>query len=326
MEKRILGKSNLALSSVGLGCWQLGGDFGNKAVNNAFGILDAAISNNINFWDTADVYGDGLSEKIIGKFCVDRIATPVIASKVGRSSVLYPNNYSKSDLRKNIEGTLQRLQIDSLDLVQLHCIPYSEMKKDNIWLTLEDFRNEGLIKYYGASVETIEEGLLCIEKPGLTSIQVIFNIFRQDLKHLLLPKAQKADVGVIVRLPLASGLLSGKFDQNTQFSVQDHRNYNSDGKYFSVGETFSGISFKKGLELTQKLRQILPNSPSMAQIAIRWILDHPQVTSVISGASTPRQVEENAKAASLEPLPTELHVKLEEFYYQKVKTNIRGEI
>lgn len=326
MEQRILGKSGLKVSAIGLGCWQLGGDFGVNALNNAADILAAADQHEINFWDTADVYGDGAGEKTIGDWHSSAPKERVIATKVGRNSNIYPHHYTYDKLIKNVEKSISRLKVDSLDLLQLHCIPPEQLYRDDIWIILENFKQQSLIKHYGASVETIEEALACVEKPGLTSLQVIFNLFRQDLISELLPAAEKNDVGIIARLPLASGLLSGKFDQNSEFSVQDHRNYNRNGEQFSVGETFSGIPFLKGLTLVHSLKEILPSNISMAQASIRWILDHPQVTSVIAGASSAKQVKENASVAKLNPLSAETHKQLQSFYYNCVKEHVRGSI
>lgn len=326
MEQRILGKSGLKVSAIGLGCWQLGGDFGVNALNNAADILATADQCGINFWDTADVYGDGHSEKTIGAWQSSMPKKRVIATKVGRSNHIYPNNYTYDALIENIEKSILRLNVDSLDLLQLHCIPPEQLYRDDIWIILENFKQQGLIKHYGASVETIDDALACVEKPGLTSLQVIFNLFRQDLVSELLPAAEKHNVGIIVRLPLASGLLSGKFHQNSEFSPQDHRNYNRNGELFSVGETFSGIPFEKGIALVDSLKGILPSNISMAQASIRWILDHPQVTSVIAGASSARQVEENTSVAKLNPLSKETHKLLHNFYYNNVKEHVRGSI
>lgn len=326
MEKRTLGKSGLEVSAIGLGTWQLGGDFGINGVENAQHILTAADQAGINFWDTADVYGDGISETSIGTWKRKHRKNKIVATKVGRNAAIYPDNYKYSALLENIERSLTRLQVDSLDLLQLHCIPKPVLEKDDIWLTLEDFRKQGFIKHYGASVETIEEGLLCINKPGLTSLQVIFNLFRQDLVSTLLPEAEKNDVGIIVRLPLASGALSGKYSLNTEFSAQDHRNYNKNGELFSVGETFSGIPYAKLISLVDELKAFMPEDMSLAQFALRWILDHPQISSVIAGASSAEQVKENASVNMLPSLHENTHQLLSDFYYSKVKQHIRGKV
>jgi aryl-alcohol dehydrogenase-like predicted oxidoreductase len=326
MEKRTLGKSHLSASVIGLGCWQLGGDFGPDGIENTKDILQAADSNGISFWDTADVYGAGKSEQAIGDWGQKHPKPRVIVSKVGRDGSLYPDGYSADNIIKSIEASLTRLQVDSLDLVQLHCVPPKELQQDTIWNILEDCRSQGLIKHYGASVETIDEGLLCLDKPGLTSLQIIFNLFRQDAIERLLPKAKAADVGIIVRLPLASGLLSGKFERQANFSENDHRNYNRDGKFFNVGETFSGLPYEKGVELVDLLKAMVPDGLTLSQLALRWIIDHPEVTTVIAGASSAKQVVQNSSTASSPSLSKELHKVLGSFYKQEVKQHIRGSI
>ncbi|HEY7774896.1 MAG TPA: aldo/keto reductase [Marinagarivorans sp.] len=326
MEKRLLGKSGLVTSAIGLGCWQLGGDFGPVDNVRAFSVLAAADKAGIHFWDTADVYGSGLSESRIGAWQRQNPASRVIVSKVGRNSELHPNGYQYDRMRRSIEGSLERLQVSSLDMVQLHCIPFEVLKGDQVWRWLEDFRSEGLIKHYGASVETVEEGLDCLKRPGLTSLQIILNIFRQDAVEALLPAAAEAGVGIIARLPLASGLLSGKFNAQTSFDRSDHRNFNADGQAFNVGETFSGLGLEKGVALTEKLKTLLPADVPLAQLALRWILDFPEVSSVIAGASSVEQVKQNAAAAVLPPLTKEQHQQLRDFYYNDVRPLIRGNI
>lgn len=328
---RMLGKSGLEVSEVGLGCWQLGGDFGEIASERANEVLSAADSADINFWDTADVYGVGLSEERISPWRARNGRQRIFASKVGRNDELYPNGYTYDAMRRSIENTLDRLKVSTLDLIQLHCIPEDILFDDKVWKWLDDFRTEGLIAHYGASVETVEQGLRIIELPNLASLQIIFNIFRQDAVQELLPQAQKNNVGIIVRLPLASGLLSGKFSQNTVFSESDHRNYNRNGAAFNVGETFSGLPYDKGLELVTELEQIIATETevagnSLATLAIRWCLDHPQISTVIAGASSATQVQNNAEATSLPNLPDALHDRLNHFYFERVKPWVRGSI
>ncbi len=329
MKKRTLGKSNFQVTEVGLGCWQLGGDFGPISDAQAFSIFDQALTCGILLWDTADVYGDGRSESLIGRYLSTLDATtqkPTVITKVGRHADLYPDGYTKDRIKKNLIGSAKRLGVASLDLVQLHCVPFSVLQSGEIFRWLESFQQEGLIKQFGASVETIEEGLLCLEQPKLTSLQVIFNLFRQDAAVELLPRAEKQGVGIIVRLPLASGLLSGKFGANHVFDATDHRNYNRDGAAFSVGETFSGIPFDKGVSLVTEMQSILPAGIPLSQLAIRWILDHPAVTTVIAGASKAAQVQSNAEASRLAPLTEKTHKALSHFYRDQVRGQIRGAI
>jgi len=274
----------------------LGADWGQDiSKTTAFKILEEAVNNGITFFDTADVYGKGKSEALIGEF-LKTCSTPVwVATKFGRAANAYPDKYTKAVLRKTIEGSLQHLGVDALDLLQLHCIPTQYLKDGEVFDWLRDLQMEGLIKHFGASIETVEEGLICLEQEGLLSLQVIFNIFRQKLVNELLPQAQEKGVGIIVRLPLASGLLTGKFDANSTFAEDDHRNYTRDGQAFNVGETFAGLPFDKGLALVDEIKNnILPDDLTMVQLALRWILDHDAVSSIIPGASSKQQVIGNA--------------------------------
>ncbi|GLS26591.1 aldo/keto reductase [Marinibactrum halimedae] len=324
MKLRTLGKSGYSISEMGIGCWQLGNDFGPMEDERATAILQEADRQGMNFWDTADVYGGGVSESRIGGYCRENPSDRFIVTKVGRDGTLYPGAYTKQKVRANIEGSLKRLHVEALDLVQLHCIPTEVLKAGDMLAWMEDFQQEGLIKHFGASVETMDEALFAITHPQLTSIQTIFNVFRQDQVNELFPKAIENQVGIIVRLPLASGVLSGKMQKNHQFAESDHRHYNRDGAFFSVGETFSGIPFEQAVEFAETLKAWLPEGMSLAQMAMRWVLDHDAVSSVITGASRVEQVAENASVSSLEPLSSQLHEKLTEFYFNTVKTHIRG--
>ena len=326
MKYRKLGKSGLKVSEVGLGCWQLGGEWGDLISKEAaFAIMKEAVDQGITFFDTADIYGAGKSESVIGEFIKQSEQPIIIATKFGRASGIFPNNYSEKALRIAVQGSIQRLGIDALDLVQLHCIPVSVLREGKIFDWLRKLKEERLIKEFGASVETIEEGLICLEQDGLLSLQVIFNVFRQKLLSVLLPKAKNKGVGIIARLPLASGLLTGKFSTKTQFSEKDHRNYNRNGEAFSVGETFAGLPFEKGIELTETIKnKFLPVNITMLQLALRWILDHDAVSCIIPGASSPKQVKLNAEVPDMNSLPFELHQRLDEFYTREVHENIRG--
>ncbi|WP_193161943.1 aldo/keto reductase [Microbulbifer hainanensis] len=325
MQTRTLGKTGYKVSEIGLGCWQLGGDFGPLAEETAKTILDAATENHITFWDTADVYGGGLSEQRIGCFA-QKPAGLYVATKVGRSPSLFPDQYSKKGVRESLLASAARLGVETIDLAQLHCVPPAVLRDGEIFAWLDDLKGEGLIRHYGASVETIDEAFVCLQQPQLATLQIIFNLYRQDAIESLLDLAAANNVGIIVRLPLASGLLSGKFSRKTRFDVSDHRHYNRDGKAFSVGETFGGIPFEKGVELTEGLRTLLPEGFDMAQLALRWILDHDAVSTVIAGASSPAQIDSNAGAAALPRLDSALHDKLATYYTQQVKPFIRGEI
>jgi aryl-alcohol dehydrogenase-like predicted oxidoreductase len=321
----MLGDHGFEVSEVGLGTWQLGGDWGQDfSAEKAASILTAAVESGVTFFDTADVYGAGQSESFIGQFLRDSPRRVRVATKFGRGGDVFPDAYTKDAMRRGIEGSLERLGVDQLDLLQLHCIPTAVMQQGDVFDWLRDFQSEGLIKTFGASVETVAEGLLCLEQEGLQALQVIFNIFRQKLVTELLPQAEARGVGIIVRLPLASGLLTGKFTKQTEFAASDHRNFNRDGAAFNVGETFAGIPFERGVELANAIKDYLPEGMTMTQLALRWVLDHQAVSTVIPGASSPIQARDNAIAADLHPLPAELHQQLAEFYRSEVHAAIRG--
>lgn len=322
MKTRRLGKTGYEVSEIGLGCWQLGGDFGPVGNETANAILDAANAAGVSFWDTADVYGNGLSERRIGAHA--KAAGVHVATKLGRSGGLFPDKYTREGVRQSLVGSAERLGVATLDLAQLHCVPPQVLRDGAIFGWMDEFRAEGLVRHWGASVETIEEGLICLEQPGCATLQVIFNLFRQDAAKELLPRAAEKDVGIIVRLPLASGLLSGKFDKTTRFDASDHRNYNRDGQAFSVGETFSGIPFERGVELVAELRGLAPEGMPMSQFALRWILDHPQVSTIIAGVSKPEQLADNVAASEQKSLFPALMTTLADWYEREVKPDIRG--
>ena len=324
MKTRPFDKTGIQVSEIGLGCWQLGGsDYGDVDEKLAFNILSAAIGAGVNFLDTADVYGGGRSEKLIGRFLKTRDEKIFTATKLGRKDI-YPDKYTRDTLRAATESSLKNLGVDSLDLTQLHCVPTEELRKGDVFHWLCEQRQEGKIRNFGASVETMEQALICLEHDGLSSLQIIFNIFRQNPAHLLFEKALAKKVAVIVRLPLASGLLSGRMTKETRFPQNDHRNYNRDGQCFSVGETFGGIPYEKGVDLAGALKPLVPAGMTMAQMAQRWILDHEAVSVVITGASRPAQVAANASASALAPLDGKLHAALRDFYEKEVKQHIRG--
>lgn len=326
MQTRTLGRSGHQVSEIGLGCWQLGNDFGEVEDAQAVQALETALEMGINFFDTADVYGGGLSEERIGRWLKNLSAKPLVATKVGRGSGLFPDGYSKQKVRESLQGSARRLGVEALDLAQLHCVPPEVLMSGELLGWMEELKQEGLIRAYGASVEMLDEALFCCDYPGLTSVQIIFNLLRQDAADRLLQKAADNQVGVIVRLPLASGLLSGRMHKDQQFSDQDHRSYNRDGQAFHVGETFNGLPYQKGIELVEDMRSLLPKDTDMAQLALRWILDHPQVSTVIAGSAKAGQIRNNAGAAALEPLTDGLHGQLNAFYVEKVRQHIRGGI
>ena len=327
MKTRLL--CNKEVSEVGLGTWQLGGDdWGNLPEEKAFEILSKYVELGGNFIDTADVYGGGVSEKYIGKFLKETKAKVYVASKLGRRNDKeygWPDNFTYDSMLNHVEDSLQRLNVSSIFLEQLHCIPTEELYRGKVFDHLRRLQEEGYIDNWGASVESVEEALVCVEEHGISNVQVIFNLFRQNVAEELFEKAAARGVGIIARVPLASGLLSGKFKEDTVFGFDDHRSYNADGEYFNVGETFSGIPFVDGVKMVGELQKILPQG-KMAQLALRWILDHPQVSTVIPGATKVSQVVSNVAAAELPPISKDVHEKLYAYYNANIKQLIRGEI
>ncbi len=324
MQYRNFGTTGIKVSEIGLGCWQLGGaDWGAVSAADALAILHRASEVGINFFDTADVYGLGRSERLIGQFIKETSVPVFVATKIGR----FPKpggdaNFSLATFTEHVDACLGRLGLEVLDLVQLHCIPSSILYRGEVFEWLRILQKEGKIRYWGVSVESMEEGKFCLAQEGLTSLQIIFNIFRQKPVTTLLEQAQAQRVALIARIPLASGLLTGKFDRNTVFAPEDHRSYNRDGQLFNVGETFVGLPFTTGVELVEELKTLIPEDLTLT--ALRWCLDYPAITTVIPGAKNPDQVAQNAQASDRPPLSPELHQALRQFYQTKVAQNIRG--
>ncbi len=318
---------NIQVAEVGLGTWQLGStDWGNVDEEEAMQILQTYADAGGNFIDTADVYGMSISEKIIGKFLKTQSKEIYVATKLGRRSDApngWPQNFTYDLMRKQVEDSLYHLGQSHLFLEQLHCIPTEEMRAGKAFNYLRHLKDEGLILNWGASVETSEEALICLEQEGLASLQIIFNLFRQHVADEIFEKAKAKGVAIIVRVPLASGLLTGKFDADTRFGEKDHRNFNADGEAFNAGETFSGIEFKQGVRLSKEIKKLMPDDRT-AQWAIRWILDHPEVTTVIPGASKVAQVTSNMDAAALPPLALGTRQELRELYDKEIYGSIRG--
>ena len=314
------------IAEVGLGTWQLGSaDWGNIDEEKAFAILQAYTDAGGNFIDTADVYGMGVSETFIGKFLKTQQKDIYVATKLGRRGDAggWPPKYTYDLMRAHVEDSLKHLDVSSLFLEQLHCIPTEEMRQGKVFDNLRKLQSEGLIKHFGASVETSEEALICLEQEGLASLQIIFNLYRQHVADEVFEKADEKNVAIIARVPLASGLLTGKFTAQTTFGVNDHRNYNANGEKFNTGETFSGIEFSEGVRFAEEIKALLPDE-RMAQWAIRWILDHPQVSTVIPGASKVEQVHSNVEASGLAPLPAATHQALRKLYDEQIVAKIRG--
>jgi aryl-alcohol dehydrogenase-like predicted oxidoreductase len=315
------------VSEIGLGTWQLGSaDWGVVSEEEAFAILQAYTDAGGNFIDTADVYGAGISERVIGRFLKETTRNVYVATKLGRrqdGSCGWPQNFTYDTMRSHVESSLSNLGISKLFLEQLHCIPTKELRSGTVFGHLRKLQAEGLIQHWGVSVETSEEALLCLEQEGLASLQIIFNLFRQHVADEVFARAKEKGVAMIVRVPLASGLLTGKFSEGTRFVATDHRNFNANGEAFNAGETFSGIEFSEGIKLSRLMATILPEGP-MAQWALRWILDHPEVTTVIPGASSVAQAKSNVAASGLPSLPAGVHQKLRAIYDGIIKQKIRG--
>lgn len=323
LPTRTAARIGIPWTETGLGCWQLGGGWGaewDDAV--ASDILEAAYASGVRFFDTADVYGGGRSEQSLAPFLA-RHDDVQVATKLGRDG-LYPDGYSRESLRKATDASRKRLGLDQLPLTQLHCVPTEILRAGEIFDWMREQQADGRIRRFGASVESVEEGLICLEQEGLSSLQVIFNLFRQKPAADLLPRALEKGVAIIVRLPYASGLLTGKLRRDSSFLPGDHRNFNRDGAAFNVGETFAGLPYETGVALAEQLAEKVPAGMSFAQMSLRWILDHPAVTVVIPGASSPAQARANAEASALPPLSPALHRDLAEFYTQEVKSHIRG--
>lgn len=325
MNYRSFGKDGVQISEVGLGCWQIGGNWGHVEDDVARSILKTALDSGMSFFDTADVYGSGRSEEIIGRFLKELGSDkPFVATKVGRGE-MYPDKFSKDRLKLGIEGSLKRLGVEALDLVQTHCVPEEVMRSGEIYEWLEDLVREGKIKRVGASVETVSEANMLLENlDSLYSLQIIFNIFRQKPIEEVFEKAKSQNVGIIARVPLASGVLSGRFNGETRFGAEDHRNFNKDGAAFNVGETFAGVPFEKGIEFASTIGDIKPASLSMTEMALRWILDFDAVSVVIPGASRVEQVKTNAGVSKLPRLSEEVHGRLGTLYREEIADCVRG--
>jgi aryl-alcohol dehydrogenase-like predicted oxidoreductase len=304
-ELRQLGKTGWQVSSVGFGAWQIGADWGDVSDAGAMDALHAAADAGINFFDTADVYGDGRSERLVGRLLRERDEHLFVATKTGRRAPLSLEHYTQENLRSWIDRSRENLGLESLGLVQLHCLPSPVYDSSEVFESLEELVSKGVIEHYGVSVETVDEGLRALQWPGLATIQVVFNIFRQKPSEQLLDGANRSGVGIIARVPLASGLLTGKLRADTSFPENDHRNYNRHGEAFDVGETFAGVDFDKGLATVERLRPLVPEGESLVNFALRWVLTNRSVSTVIPGARNAEQARGNAAASGMPPLDDE---------------------
>ena len=324
METRVLGRTGRSVGVVGLGCWQLGGDWGEVDDEAARAVLDAALDAGVTFLDTADVYGDGRSETFVGKVLAERGREGItVATKMGRRADPHvADAYTLDSFRRWNDRSRANLGVDTIDLVQLHCPPTDVYRRERTYDDLDTLVAEGRIAAYGVSVETVEEALLAIARPHVATVQIILNVFRRKPLEEVLPAAREAGVGIIARVPLASGLLSGKYDEHTTFAASDHRTYNRKGEAFDVGETFAGVPFEVGVVAAREVASFTPAGATTAQLALRWIVDQPGVSVVIPGARSPEQARGNAEAAELPPLDHETLSGLQRIYDESIRFHV----
>jgi aryl-alcohol dehydrogenase-like predicted oxidoreductase len=326
MEERVLGKTERPVSVIGLGTWQIGGSWGEVTESDAFAILEAAVEAGVTFFDTADVYGDGRSEQLIGRFLADNPDLVLtVATKMGRRAELKPENYTLDNFRTWLDSSRRNLAVDRIELVQLHCPPTPVYSRDETYDALDTLVAEGVIAAYGVSVETCDEALTAIARRGTATVQIILNAFRRKPLDYVLPAAIAAGVGIIARVPLASGLLSGRYTTETQFAENDHRHYNRQGESFDVGETFSGVDFETGVaaaqEFAQLVRDHLGDVPP-ARAALAWVVQQAGVSTVIPGARSAEQARANAAAGLLPPLPQAFLDAVAELYDRRLRASI----
>ena len=325
MKYRTLGNTNLQVSEMSFGTWAIGGSWGSVSDEESLRALDAAMDAGVNFFDTADVYGDGHSERLLAQATKGKEDRVFIATKFCRAGdIRDPQTYSEASVRAYAEASLKRLDRDCIDLYQVHCPPIDILRDGAVFEVLDKLQAEGKIRHYGVSVESVEEGLLCLQYPGVKALQVIYNLFRQKPEEELFPKAKANGVGILVRLPLASGLLTGKFAETSTFAPDDHRNFNRNGDSFNVGETFAGLPFETGVRLARELAWIGEGRGSMASASLRWILENDDITCVIPGFKDTRQVQQNLAALEVSGFTAEERSRLRAFYENEVRAHIRG--
>jgi len=320
MHYRELGRTGFNISAIGFGAWAIGGTWGPVNDDDSIRALHRALDLGVNFFDTADVYGDGHSERLLARLKRERGAIFHTATKVGRRSNPHvAASYTRENLTAFVERSVKNLEVEALDLLQLHCPPTDVYYMHEVFGVLDDLKRAGKLKHYGVSVERVEEALKAIEYPDVQSVQLVFNIFRQRPTELFFPKAQRRKVGILARLPLSSGLLGCKMKKGQNFSPDDHRAFNRGGAAFDRGETFSGFDFDKGLEVVEELRALLPPNMSLPQFALRWIEMHDAITCSIPGAKRPDQVTENVGALALPPLSSEVMQRVKDIYDSSVR-------
>lgn len=323
MNYRPLGRTGWKISEVSFGAWAIGGAWGNVSEEDALAALHRAVDSGVNFIDTADVYGNGRSERLIARLRKSRKEEIIVATKAGRRLPhQLVDGYTRQNLTTWVEDSLRNLSTDTLDLLQLHCPPTELYSKPEVFAMLDDLVKAGKIRYYGVSVEKVEEALKAIEFPNVQTVQIIFNCFRQRPAEVFFPRAKQKSIGILARVPLASGLLTGKFNRGSTFAADDHRNFNRHGEAFDVGETFSGVDLDAGLEAVDEMRSLLPDGVSLAQFALRWILMFDAVTCAIPGGKRPEQVAENCRASDIAPLTPETMAAVRNLYDNAIRANV----
>jgi aryl-alcohol dehydrogenase-like predicted oxidoreductase len=323
MEYRELGRTGWSVSAISFGGWAIGGTWGDVRDSESMAALHTAVDMGVNFFDTADVYGNGRSERLLGELLKERSETIYIATKAGRrSSPHTADSYNRENLTAYVERSLKNLEVEALDLLQLHCPPTEVYYRPEVFGILDDLVEAGKVKYYGVSVEKVEEALKAIEYPNVQTVQIIFNMFRHRPSELFFDQAKQRRVGILTRVPLASGLLTGKMTSETTFPEDDHRNFNREGAAFDRGETFSGVDFETGLKAVDELAAICPEGMSMVQFALRWILMFDAVTCAIPGAKRPSQAEENIQAVDFPPLSDELMAEVRDIYDRLIRDQV----
>jgi aryl-alcohol dehydrogenase-like predicted oxidoreductase len=322
VQSRRLGRTDREVSEIGFGAWAIGGGWGETDDRQSLAAMDAAVDAGVTFFDTADVYGDGRSERLIATLLRKRNEPLVVATKFGRRGPVEVAHYTYENLRSWLDRSRENLGVDTVDLVQLHCPPWETYYTPAVFEACDRLVEDGVLRAYGVSVEKIEEALKAIEYPGVSTVQIIFNIFRQRPAELFFEQARLRDVGVIVRVPLASGLLTGKFGRDTSFAADDHRAYNRHGERFDVGETFAGVDFERGLEVVEQLRALVPEGATLAQLALRWILGFEAVSTVIPGAKTQEQARANAAASDLPALPEDALQTITGIYRERIAPQV----
>jgi len=322
VQTRRLGKTNRTVSEIGFGAWAIGGGWGETEDTESLAAMHAAVDAGVTFFDTADVYGDGRSERLIAKLLRERDEQLFVATKFGRRAPLDVAQYTYDNLRDWLERSRENLAVDAVDLVQLHCPPWETYYTPAVFDACDRLVGEGVVRAYGVSVEKVEEALKAIEYPNVASVQIIFNVFRQRPAELFFEQAQRHDVGIVVRVPLASGLLTGKFSRDSSFGPDDHRSFNRQGERFDVGETFAGVDFERGVDVVEELKGLVPEGATLAQLALRWILGFEAVSTVIPGAKSPEQARANAAAAALPPLADETLQKIGALYRERIAPEV----